>query len=157
MLSSCLVALGSGRRGLNMSAFVKLICFARALSHSVVKLLGGRGAIVGCVVKLIGDTEQAAAVTSDCWGLGLWLRGSNRTGVSFVDVKLLGFEVCGSNWYLLGGMLGGRVAMPRGLLSLRWSTEPQNCCGRRGRGGVVFEHFSSFCVAAYSRNHQWQI
>ena len=75
--------------------------------------------------------SSAVAVSSDCKGLGLWLRGLNRTcfcqaawqGFCFVDVKLLGFEVCGGNWYLLGGMSGRRLAMPRGLPSLLWSTE----------------------------------
>ena len=63
---------------------------------------------------------------------GLWLRGSNKKGFGFVDVKLLGFEVCGSNWYLLGGMSGGKFTMPRGLQSLWWSTEP-----KRGKIVVV--------------------
>ena len=36
------------------------------------------------VVKLVGGTEQAVAVSSDCKGLGLWLRGLNSV------VKLLG-------------------------------------------------------------------
>ena len=53
-------------------------------------------------------------MSSACKGLGLWLQGLNRTcfcqaawqGFCFVDVKLLSFEVCGSNWYLLGGDVG---------------------------------------------------
>ena len=36
------------------------------LSHSVVKLLGGRVLSLDGVVELVGDTEQAVAVSNDC-------------------------------------------------------------------------------------------
>ena len=125
MLSSCLVALGSGRRGLNMRCF----CQADLLGKGFVAF--GRQAAwrPGCNRWMVSSSwlvalSCAVAVSSDCLGLGLWLRVSNRRGFCFVDVKVLGFKVCGSNWYLFGGMSGRRLAMPRGLPSLRWSTEP---------------------------------
>ena len=129
-----LEVLGSGCWGLNMRCFSQAVWLGRGSC----RIRSSSCLEAGCKCWLVSSSclmarSSAVAVSSDCKGLGVWLRGFNRTcfcqaawqGFRCVVVKLLGFEVCGSNLYLLGGMSGRRLAMPRGLPSLRWSTEPK--------------------------------
>ena len=104
-----------------------LICLARALSHPSSSCLAAGAQFLDGVVKLVGDTEQAVAVSSEIARvLGSGCGARTGRGFALLTSSCLALKcVCVSNWYLLGGMSGRRVAMPRGLPSLRWSTEPK--------------------------------